>query len=138
MAAIGNGSGDESGGDDSGESGGNGDDSGGNEGGGAIEVPCTGITLSATTLTFTAKGTHTLTANVTPNGCTDVVNWVSNNPNVAIVVDGRVTTVDNGDAVITITVANNNADARSADVKIVSTLNELSSPIYKFSQVASE
>lgn len=65
------------------------------------EVPCTGISLSSETLTFTAEGTQTLTATVTPNGCTDAVTWESNNTSVATVVGGIVTAVGNGDATIT-------------------------------------
>lgn len=70
-------------------------------------IPCTGVTLSANTLTFTTKGTQTLTATVTPVGCTDELVWVSDNPTVAaITVDGAVCTVTavaNGDCTISVT-----------------------------------
>ena len=67
------------------------------------EVPCTGITLSATNLTFTSSGSQTLTATVTPSNTTDVIEWSSSNPNVATVVNGKVTALVNGNVVITAT-----------------------------------
>ena len=66
-------------------------------------VPCTGISLDKSSLTFTAKGTQTLTATVTPDGCTDEVVWSTNASAVATVSGGVVTAVGNGDAVITAT-----------------------------------
>jgi len=65
------------------------------------DVPCTGITLSASALTFTAEGTQTLTATVTPNGCTDTVTWETTASSVATVSGGVVTAVGNGNATIT-------------------------------------
>lgn len=64
-------------------------------------VACTGISLSASTLTFDGEGTQTLTANVEPPDTTDVVIWRSDNTSVAMVSDGVVTAVANGSAVIT-------------------------------------
>ena len=64
-------------------------------------ISCTGITLSANTLSFTGAGTQTLTATVTPDGCTDTVTWESNNASVATVADGVVSSVANGTAIIT-------------------------------------
>ena len=70
-------------------------------------VPCTGISLSASSLTFTAEGTQTITATVTPADCTYDRVWVSSNPSVAtIFIDGNVCTVTavaNGDTTITVT-----------------------------------
>ena len=74
-----------------------------------IPVPCTGVTLSAEKLTFTAEGTQTLTATVTPNGCTDTLTWKSNNTSVATVVNGVVTAVANGSAIITATCGEHSA-----------------------------
>lgn len=65
------------------------------------EVPCTGISLSASDLTFTAEGTQTLVATVTPDNCTDAVTWESDNTSVATVVGGVVTAKANGSATIT-------------------------------------
>lgn len=67
----------------------------------ASYAPCTGITLSETKLTFTEEGSKTLIATVTPASCTDTVRWVSNNPDVADVIDGVVTVKANGSATIT-------------------------------------
>lgn len=69
----------------------------------AGEVACTGISLSASTLTFNGEGSQTLTATVTPDGCTDEVVWSTNASTVATVSGGVVTAVGNGDAVITAT-----------------------------------
>lgn len=67
----------------------------------AKPVPCTGISLNKSALTFTAEGTQTLSATVTPDGCTDAITWESNNISVATVSDGVVTAVANGNATIT-------------------------------------
>lgn len=66
-------------------------------------VPCTGITLSSATLTFTEEGSQTLTATVTPSDCTEGITWASDNTSIAIVEDGVVTAVANGSATITAT-----------------------------------
>ena len=70
-------------------------------------VPCTGITLDKTELSFDGVGTQPITATVTPSDTTDTVVWVSSNPAVAsISVLGNVCTVQsvsNGDATITVT-----------------------------------
>lgn len=72
-----------------------------------VEVPCTGITLDKTELTFDSEGTQTITATVTPSDTTDSAVWASSNPAVAsISVKGNICTVQsvaNGDAVITVT-----------------------------------
>ena len=67
----------------------------------AEEVHCTGITLSASELTFAAEGTQILTATVSPDGCTDPVTWESDNASIATVSGGVVTAVANGSATIT-------------------------------------
>ena len=67
-------------------------------------VPATGITLSANAITLATGGTETLTATVTPSGCTDSVTWTSSNPSVATVSNGTVTAVAEGTAVITASV----------------------------------
>ena len=64
-------------------------------------VPCTGISLDKNTLAFTSEGTQTLTAIVTPDGCTDTVKWESNNISIATVSGGVVTANANGNAIIT-------------------------------------
>lgn len=67
------------------------------------KVPCTGIVLSADTLSFTATDTQTLTATVQPSNTTDVVTWSVSPTGVVIVNNGVVTPVANGSAVITAT-----------------------------------
>jgi len=66
-------------------------------------VPCTGISLSASELTFTAEGTQALTATVQPTDTTDIVVWSSDAPDIASVENGVVTAKANGSAVITAT-----------------------------------
>lgn len=67
-----------------------------------IEIPCTGISLDKSSLTFTAEDTQTLTATVIPEGCTDPITWESDNASVATVVGGVVTAIANGSANITV------------------------------------
>lgn len=66
-----------------------------------VPVPCTGITLSSASLTFTGEDAQILTATVTPDGCTDVINWESGDTNVATVTNGVVTPVASGSCTIT-------------------------------------
>ena len=67
----------------------------------ALPVHCTGISLDKSALNFSGEGSQTLTATVTPDGCTDPVFWESNNNSVATVENGVVTAVANGSATIT-------------------------------------
>ena len=71
-------------------------------------VRVTGVTLDNETITLIAAGeTQTLTATVEPSDATDKsVIWTSSNPEVATVVNGVVTAVANGEAIITVTTAN--------------------------------
>ena len=65
-----------------------------------IEV--TSVSISENTLELTEGDTHTLTATVLPENATDKsVTWTSSNDSVAIVANGVVTAVGEGDAVIT-------------------------------------
>lgn len=66
-------------------------------------VPCTGITLSESTLSFTSGDPVTLTATVEPADTTDAVVWTSSNPSVATVNNGVVTPIGEGNATITAT-----------------------------------
>lgn len=67
----------------------------------ADDVPCTGISLSADTLSFTSLTSQTLTPTLTPSNTTDLVSWQSSDPTVATVADGVVTAVGLGTATIT-------------------------------------
>lgn len=66
-------------------------------------VPCTGITLSASELVFTASGKQTLIATVEPSTTTDKIVWETSDDGVATVSNGIVTAVFNGNATITAT-----------------------------------
>ena len=66
-------------------------------------IPCTGITLSLAELIFSAAGSQTITASVTPVDTTDKIIWSSDNTEVATVDNGIVTAVFNGTATITAT-----------------------------------
>lgn len=66
-------------------------------------VPCTGISLSQNTLSFSHIGdTAMLTATLTPADTTEAVTWVSSNPDVATVSNGVITSVGVGQATITV------------------------------------
>lgn len=73
-------------------------------------IPCTAITLSDATHTFTNAGeTKTLTATLTPANTTDTITWSSSNTSVATVNNGVVTSVANGSAIITVTCGSQSA-----------------------------
>lgn len=84
----------------------------------AIPIPCEGISLDKTALTFTAESEQTITATVIPDGCTDSVVWVCSDPSVAtIFVNGYGCTVEaiaNGNATITATCGNYSASCSVA------------------------
>lgn len=85
-------------------------------------VPCTGITLNKSSISFTEVGdTDTLVATTTPSNCSDTVIWSSSNENVATVVNGVVTAVADGDCIITATCGEYSASA-SVSVEIDSTI----------------
>lgn len=64
-------------------------------------IPCTGIVLSADTLSFTTTATQTLSVVVSPDNCTDTVAWSTSPTGIVTVVDGVVTPVANGTCTIT-------------------------------------
>lgn len=72
-------------------------------------IPCNGVTLSETTLTFTGTGTETLIATVTPSDTTDSLVWSSSDETKATVIDGVVTAIANGSVTITATCGNYSA-----------------------------
>lgn len=75
----------------------------------AENVPCTGISISQNTLSFSQLGTATLTATPTPVNTSDTVSWASSDTSVATVNDGVVTAVGLGSATITATCGNYSA-----------------------------
>ena len=66
-------------------------------------VPCTGIVLSADTLSFTTTDTQTLSVVVSPTNCTDTVTWSVSPTGVVSVNNGVVTPIANGSCTITAT-----------------------------------
>lgn len=81
-------------------------------------IPCTGITINKSTITFTGiNDTDTLTATVVPADTTDVVTWESSDTDVATVANGIVTCVGVGVATITVT-----CGAQSASCTVASTV----------------
>ena len=75
------------------------------------------VTLSETALTLDVGSTAELTAAVSPEGADAAVTWTSSNPGVAGVLDGKVTAVSAGSAVITASTANGKTAACSVTVR---------------------
>ena len=69
-------------------------------------VPCTGISLDQTSITFADSTPVTLVATLEPANTTDPVVWTSSNASVASVSNGVVTPTGNGTATITATCGN--------------------------------
>lgn len=67
------------------------------------KVPCTGIVLSADTLSFTTTDTQTLSVVVSPDNTTDTVTWSVSPSGVVTVNNGVVTPIRNGEATVTAT-----------------------------------
>ena len=67
------------------------------------KVPCTGIVLSADTLSFTTPDTQTLSVVVSPDNCTEAITWSVSPTGIVTVVDGVVTPIGNGSCTITAT-----------------------------------
>ena len=68
----------------------------------AIPIPCTGITLDKSSLSFDEIGeSQILAATVTPSNTTDTVTWSSNKTSVATVNNGVVTSRGEGSCAIT-------------------------------------
>ena len=66
-------------------------------------IPCTGIVLSADTLSFTTADTQTLSVVVSPDNCTDRIAWSVSPAGIVTVVDGVVSPARNGECTITVT-----------------------------------
>lgn len=79
---------------------------------GTVIIPITGITLDQTSGTLTEGDTVTLTATVSPSDATyKTVTWETSNGTVATVVDGVVTALKAGTAIITAKTADGNFSA---------------------------
>lgn len=72
-------------------------------------IPATSILLDKTILSFTDSETQTLIATVEPSNSTDKVTWESSNTGIAIVTNGVVTPIENGDCTITAKAGNYSA-----------------------------
>lgn len=68
-----------------------------------VEKPCTALSLSADSLSFTTLTPQTLTATKTPADTTDTLYWASSDESVVTVADGVVTPHKSGTATITAT-----------------------------------
>ena len=66
-------------------------------------VPCTGIVLSADTLSFTTTDTQTVSVVVSPDNCTEAITWSVSPTRIVTVKNGVVTPIRNGEATITAT-----------------------------------
>ena len=66
-------------------------------------IPCTGIVLSADTLSFTTNNTQTLEAVVNPSNTTDNIVWSVAPTGIVTVNNGVVTPIANGEATVTAT-----------------------------------
>lgn len=66
-------------------------------------IPCTSITLSSNSLTFTDNTTQTLTSTVLPSNTTDSIIWSESPTGICSVNKGVVTPISNGSCVITAT-----------------------------------
>lgn len=87
-----------------------------NIGGGDTTVAVTGVTLNKTELTLTEGETSTLAPTIAPTNATNKsVSWTSSKPEVATVdAEGKVTAVAAGDAIITVTTADEEKTATCA------------------------
>ena len=75
-----------------------------------IQIPCTGIALSESSISSLSEGSATtITASVTPSNTTDAVIWSSSNESVATVSAGVITGVSEGICTITATCGNQTA-----------------------------
>ena len=68
-----------------------------------IPVPCTGITLDKSSLTFTDNTPQTLQVTVEPTNTTDKISYSINPTDIARIANGVVTPLKNGTATITVT-----------------------------------
>ena len=66
-----------------------------------LYAPCESISLSPTTLSFTAEGSQTITATTVPADTSDEIIWISSDPTIASVQGGIVTAVSDGSCTIT-------------------------------------
>ena len=94
-------------------------------------VHCTGVSLNKSTLTFTTLSAQTLTATITPDGCTDSVTWTSSNTDVATIDStGLVTPLKNGTTTITVSCGSYSA---TCEVTVNTTYVKVTNNLYQIS-----
>ena len=72
-------------------------------------IPCTGISVSPSTVSATSADPVTITATRTPVNTTEALSWSSSNESVVTVTNGVLTIVGNGTATVTATCGNQTA-----------------------------
>ena len=72
-------------------------------------IPCTGISVSPSTVSATTDDPVTITATLTPADTTDRLSWASSDESVVTVANGVLTIVGNGTATVTATCGNQTA-----------------------------
>lgn len=96
----------------------------------AKPVPCTGITLDKTSLTISdIESTEILTVTVEPFETTDQVIWSIDNEEVATLVNGVVTPIKDGNAVVTVTCGSYSATCEIT-VKIIASYTKTNLKAY--------
>lgn len=99
-------------------------------------VPCTGITLSDSTLSLTSLEPATLTATLTPANTTDALMWASSDNTVATVVNGIVTPLASGNVTITATCGSQSATC-AVSISIRAYLDVHLTQLYSIQQTSS-
>lgn len=88
------------------------------------DIPITGITLSASSISLTAGETHTLVPTLVPENTTQTnIVWETSNANVASVREGVVTAVAEGTATITCKSTDNTAIFATATIAVSAAAN---------------
>ena len=87
-----------------------------------VDGPADAVTLDKTALQLYQNGVAQLIATMTPTTSTDTLAWVSDNPSVATVQDGKISAVGEGTATITVTTSS----GKSASCAVTVTFAEIS------------
>lgn len=94
-------------------------------------VPCTGITLSQSSINFTKLNSVTLTVTLTPNNTTDHLEWLSSDLDVATVANGIVTATGIGTATITATCGEQSATC-TVSVSVTLTTDDVTILLHRY------
>lgn len=97
-------------------------------------IPCTGISVSPSSVTATTDDPVTITATLTPANTTDTLSWSSSDSTVVTVANGVLTIVGNGTATVTATCGN-----QTATVSVTVNMQKIANPKWEWvtSNVAS-